>query len=94
MDVREVLNGIFYVLSTRCQWEAMRRTCRPEHGLRLPRPVEVGGTSERRSRLYVACREQARRKAISSAAIMTARAPARPKKGRLITRRVRCGHES
>jgi transposase len=25
VDVREVLNGIFYVLSTGCQWEAMPR---------------------------------------------------------------------
>jgi len=29
VDVREVLNGIFYVLSTGCQWKARcQRTCR------------------------------------------------------------------
>jgi hypothetical protein len=29
IDVREVLNAIFYVLSTGCQWTLCQRTCRP-----------------------------------------------------------------
>ena len=28
VNVREVLNAIFYVLSTGCQWQACRRICR------------------------------------------------------------------
>ena len=28
VNVREVLNAIFYVLSTGCQWQALPRTCR------------------------------------------------------------------
>lgn len=28
VNLREVLNGIFYVLSTGCQWERCPRTCR------------------------------------------------------------------
>lgn len=28
VNVREVLNAIFYVLSTGCQWKACRRICR------------------------------------------------------------------
>jgi transposase len=28
VDVREVVNGLMYVLSTGCQWRAIRRTCR------------------------------------------------------------------
>lgn len=30
VDIREVLNGVFYVLMTGCQWRACPRTCRPE----------------------------------------------------------------
>lgn len=34
VDVREVLNGIFYVLSTGCQWGALPKDLPPEkHGL-------------------------------------------------------------
>ena|SRR5947207_10455213 len=28
VDVREVMNGIMYVLSTGCQWQRFRRICR------------------------------------------------------------------
>jgi transposase len=28
VNVREILNAIFYVLSTGCQWQSCRRTCR------------------------------------------------------------------
>ena len=28
VNIREVLNAIFYVLSTGCQWQALPRTCR------------------------------------------------------------------
>jgi hypothetical protein len=42
VDVREVLNGIFYVLSTGCQWEALPKDLAEKHGLRLSRPVAVG----------------------------------------------------
>lgn len=28
VNVREVLNGIFYVLWTGCQWQALPKTCR------------------------------------------------------------------
>ncbi len=28
VDVREVMNGLMYVLSTGCQWRAIRKTCR------------------------------------------------------------------
>jgi transposase len=30
VDVREVLNGIFYVLSTGCQWKAMPKDLPPK----------------------------------------------------------------
>jgi transposase len=43
VDLREVLNGIFYVLSTGCQWKALPKDLPPkEYGLRLSRPVGLG----------------------------------------------------
>src|SRR5262249_49849000 len=32
IDVREILNGIFYVLSTGCQWQALPKDLPPELG--------------------------------------------------------------
>ncbi len=44
VDVREVLNGIFYVLATGCQWRALPKDLPPRstHGARLPRPSGPG----------------------------------------------------
>ena len=39
--MREVVNGLMYVLSTGCQWRAIPKTCRHEHAVRLFRPVEL-----------------------------------------------------
>src|SRR5262245_26949972 len=33
IDVREILNGIFYVLSTGCQWQALPKDLPPKMGL-------------------------------------------------------------
>ena len=45
VDVCEVLNGIFYVLATGCQWRALPKDLPPKstvHGARLPQPVGLG----------------------------------------------------
>ncbi len=47
VDVREVLNGIFYVLSTGCQWSALPSDLPPRstvwaYGVGLPGPVGLG----------------------------------------------------
>ena len=43
VNVREVLNGIFYVLWTGCQMEgASQGSAAEEHGARLSRTVELG----------------------------------------------------
>ena len=42
VNVREVLNGIFYVLWTGCQWKALPRNCRRRAGARLSRALELG----------------------------------------------------
>ena len=42
-NVREVLNGIFYVLWTGCQWKALPRDLPPKkNGARLSRALELG----------------------------------------------------
>ena len=72
VDVREVLNGLMYVLSTGCQWRAipkdlpLRSTvnhyfCRWQHDGTLDRLHHA---------LYVRCREQAGREASPTAAII------------------------
>ena len=41
--MREVVNGLMYVLSTGCQWRAIPKDLPPqEHGVRLFRSVELG----------------------------------------------------
>jgi len=67
--VREVMNGLLYVLETGCQWRHLppRSTV---HGY-LQR-WEWDGTLEAvHHRLYVACRERAGREASPTAAILT-----------------------
>jgi transposase len=41
IDVREILNGIFYVLSTGCQWQALPKDLPPKN-MGLFRPLELG----------------------------------------------------
>jgi hypothetical protein len=40
VNMREVVNGVMYVLSTGCQCATSRRTCRRQHGERLLLPVD------------------------------------------------------
>ena len=42
VDVREVMNGIMYVLSTGCQWRAVPKDLGAQHAVRLFRLVELG----------------------------------------------------
>ena len=42
VDIREVLNAIFYVLSTGCQWNAIPSDPAPQHRLGLPRSLGMG----------------------------------------------------
>ena len=42
VNVREVMNGVMYVLSTGCQWRAIPKDLPPrEHGVRLPGFMEL-----------------------------------------------------
>ena len=90
VNVREVLNAIFYVLATGCQWQALPKDLPPKstahHYFTL---WDWDGTLERiHHALYVAAREQAGREASPSAAIIDSQsARAAQKGGRRSTRK-------
>lgn len=85
VNVREVLNGIFYVLSTGCQWQALPKDLPPKstahHYFML---WDWDGTLERiHHALYVAVREQACREASPSVAIIDSQSGKAAQKGGL-----------
>jgi transposase len=90
VSVREVLNAIFYVLSTGCQWQALPKDLPPKstahHYFML---WDWDGTLARiHHALYVAVREQAGRQASPSAAIIDSQSGKAAQKGGLrLTRR-------
>jgi transposase len=79
VDVREVVNGLLYVLGTGCQWRAIPKDLPPRgtlHGYFMR--WEWDGTLGRiHHALYVLCREQAGREASPTAAIIGDRRSAR-----------------
>ena len=90
VDVREVLNAIFYVLSTGCQWNALPSNLPPKSTVYDYLDLwEWDGTLERiHHELYVAVREHAGRQASPSVAIIDSQsAKAAQKGGRRSTRR-------
>jgi transposase len=91
IDVREVLNAIFYVLSTGCQWNALPKDLPPKSTVYDYLDLwDWDGTLERiHHALYVATREQAGREASPSIAIIDAQsAKGAVKGGRRSTPRV------
>ena len=70
--MREVTNGLMYVLSTGCQWRAIPKDLPPKSTLYDYFDLwSWDGTLERiHHALYVACREQAEREAGPTAAII------------------------
>lgn len=85
VNVREVLNGIFYVLSTGCQWLALPKDLPPKstvhHYFML---WDWDGTLERiHYALYVAVREQQGREASPSVAIIDSQSAKGAQKGGL-----------
>ena len=72
VDVREVLNGIFYVLSTGCQWKALPSDLPPKSTVHYYLMLwDWDGTLARiHHALYVAVREQEGREASPTAAII------------------------
>ena len=83
VNLREVVNGLMYVLSTGCQWRAIPKDLPPRstvHGyLDL---WSWDGTLDRiHHALYVKCREQAQREASPTAAIIDSQSVKSAEKG-------------
>jgi transposase len=83
VDVREVLNGIFYVLSTGCQWNALPTDLPPKSTVYDYLDLwNWDGTLERiHHELYVALREAAGREASPTAAIIDSQSAKAAQKG-------------
>ena len=90
VNIREVLNGIFYVLWTGCQWKALPKDFPAKSTVHWYLMLwDWDGTLERlHHTLYVAVREQEGREASPTAAIIDSQsAKAAQKGGRRSTRR-------
>jgi putative transposase len=83
INVREVLNGIFYVLSTGCQWKALPKDLPPKSTVYdyLDLWSWDGTLARIHHELYVSCREQAGREASPSAAIIDSQSAKAARKG-------------
>ncbi|QDM15534.1 IS5 family transposase [Tardiphaga sp. vice352] len=83
VNVREVLNAIFYVLSTGCQWSAMPKDLPPKSTAHLYFMVwDWDGTLDRiHDALYVATREAAGREASPTVAIIDSQSSKAAQKG-------------
>lgn len=83
VDVREVLNAIFYVLSTGCQWAALPRDLPPRSTVWDYLDLwDWDGTIQRiHHALYTDCREQAGREASPTVAIIDAQSAKSAVKG-------------
>ena len=83
VDVREVLNAIFYVLGTGCQWQALPKDLPPKSTAHFYFMLwDWDGTLERiHEALYVAVREAAGREASPNAAIIDSQSAKAAQKG-------------
>ena len=83
VDVREVMNGIMYVLSTGCQWRAIPKDLPPRSTVFDYLDLwSWDGTLDRIHRaLYVACREHGEREASPTAAIIDSQSVKSAEKG-------------
>jgi transposase len=83
VDVREVVNGLLYVLSTGCQWRAVPKDLPPKSTLFSYFDLwNWDGTLGRiHEQLYVKCREAAGREAGPTAAIIDSQSVKSAEKG-------------
>ena len=83
VDVREVMNGIMYILSTGCQWRAIPKDLPPRSTLFDYLDLwSYDGTLDRIHHvLYVECREQGEREASPTAAIIDSQSVKSAEKG-------------
>ena len=83
IDVRAVLNGVMYILSTGCQWAALPKDLPPRSTVNdyLQRWDEDRTLDRIHHALYVLCREQAGREASPTAAIIDSQSVKSAEKG-------------
>ena len=94
--VREVVNGLMYILSTGCQWRAIPKDLPPRSTLYDYFDLwSWDGTLDRiHHALYAQCREAASREASPTAAIIDSQSVKSAEKGGLrLIRGLRCGQE-
>jgi transposase len=85
VDLREVVNGLLYVLSTGCQWRAIPKDLPPRSTVYGYLDLwDWDGTLDRiHEALYVKCREDAGREASPTAAIIDSQSVKSAEKGGL-----------
>jgi transposase len=83
VNLREVVNGLMYVLSTGCQWRALPKDLPPRSTVNGYFCLwDYDGTLDRiHQALYVKCRELARREASPTAAIIDSQSVKSAEKG-------------
>jgi len=83
VDVREVINGLMYILSTGCQWASLPRDLPPKSTVNdYFRRWQYDGTLDRiHHALYVKCRGLANRQASPTAAILDSQSVKSGEKG-------------
>lgn len=83
VDIREVVNGLMYILSTGCQWSALPKDLPPKSTVNdYFRRWQDDRTLDRvHHALYVACREKAGREASPTAAIIDSQSVKAAEKG-------------
>lgn len=83
VDVREVVNGLMYILSTGCQWRSIPKDLLPRSTLHDYFGLwRWDGTFDRlHHTLYVACREKVDREASPTAAIIDSQSVKSAEKG-------------
>jgi transposase len=83
VDVRAVVNGVMYILSTGCQWAALPKDLPARSTVNdYFRRWDYDGTLDRlHHALYVQCREQAGREASPTAAIIDSQSVKSAEKG-------------
>ncbi len=83
VDIRQVVNGLMYVLSTGCQWRAIPKDLPPKSGVYGYFDLwTYDGTLDRLHHvLYVKCREAAGREASPTAAVIDSQSVKSAEKG-------------
>lgn len=89
VEIRQVVNGVMYILSTGCQWAALPKDLPPRSTINdYFRRWDYDGTIDRiHHALYMQCRELAGREASPTVAIIDSQSVKSAEKGGAMTRR-------